>query len=787
MQLSRKEQSLTATQIILRVLDRAYGTYAAISKHSSNSASYNMTAKASSTTSSGGDGTPSSSSSAAETAQEIKSLLSQLRKSRKKKKNKKSSSNKSVSVRTDREDAQRLDKLRRIFSLLIDQQEFDLNTNNTNNTNCNNNNNNNSAGESIQWKKWLSTQHTTFISYLLDDIIANNHNNNNNNSISSLRTYCGVLASSPVAITGLSDDGDDNNSDSDGDGMISERLLNKLLESVFKSRLAITTATSASSQDHDDDDEDCLTITTTDESVLQLLQNEFISPYYDVQYFVYKGIHSIVLELLASLERMSSSSNNNNNDDDGATTVRIVAKVERNVGIVAENICRVLLMMENVVPTKSNAVELADGTAGYLFRPPILGGRGGVVEDDEYDDEYDEDDDSEASASSNDSSDDDDDDDDDDEDDTTSNNKRKKKQHSNNNNNNNNKRLKKKKTRLIAWQQPYKHRFAHQEAWLSVLRLPNLPVRVQKRVLQHLSTYVLKICPSPLRFAEYFTRSFQRGVGVGVGRSTITTTDGTTTTNSYSNSSANSLTAILSLHGLFILMLDHQLEYPQFYNSLYQLLHPRILYTKHRTRFLRLLSKSLLSNSMLPAYVVASFCKKLCRLALSAPPSGGLFVLALVSNLLRKHGECACLIHRSSKGKKNEEDDTGMGSLIEDVFVEDVNDMIKTRALESSLWELVALEKHYHPAISTLAKSVGTEDDKTTPMHDMEDFMAHTYKSLFEQEKKRLGGGGGGSSSGTGGGGNKKRGGGTKVSLTFVKPEGLFTKDDVFAGMFKQS
>ena len=433
-------------------------------------------------------------------------------------------------------------------------------------------------------------------------------------------------------------------------------------------------------------------------------------------------------------------------------------------------------MMENVVPTKSNAAELADGTTGYLFRPPILGGRGGVVEDDEYDD--DDEDDSEASASSNDSSDDDDDDDDEEE---TTNNKRKKKQHSNNNNNNN-KRSKKKKTKLIAWQQPYKHRFAHQEAWLSVLRLPNLPVRVQKRVLQHLSTYVLKICPSPLRFAEYFTRSFQRGT-VGVGRSTTTTTtdDSTTTTNS--NSSANSLTAILSLHGLFILMLDHQLEYPQFYNSLYQLLHPRILYTKHRTRFLRLLSKSLLSNSMLPAYVVASFCKKLCRLALSAPPSGGLFVLALVSNLLRKHGECACLIHRKG-GKKNVEEDTG-GLLIEDVFVEDVNDMIKTRALESSLWELVALERHYHPAISTLAKSVGTEDDKTTPMHDMEDFMVHTYKSLFEQEKKRLGGGG--SSSGTSGGGNKKRGGGTKVSLTFVKPEGLFTKDDVFAGMFKQS
>ena len=102
-------------------------------------------------------------------------------------------------------------------------------------------------------------------------------------------------------------------------------------------------------------------------------------------------------------------------------------------------------------------------------------------------------------------------------------------------------------------------------------------------------------------------------------------------------------------------------------------------------------------------------------------------------------------------------------------------------ALESSLWELTALEKHYHPAIATLAGSIGTEDDKTTPMYDMEDFMVHTYKSLFEQEKKRLRGSVGGA------GGPKKKGGASRVSLTFVEPEGLFSKDDVFSGFLQCS
>lgn len=117
---------------------------------------------------------------------------------------------------------------------------------------------------------------------------------------------------------------------------------------------------------------------------------------------------------------------------------------------------------------------------------------------------------------------------------------------------------------------------------------------------------------------------------------------------------------------------------------------------------------------------------------------------------------------------------------LEPGFLNNHSPALISLALESSLWELTALEKHYHPAISTLAKSIGTEDDKTTPMYDMEDFMVHTYKSLFEQEKKRLGGGSGTANIGVNN--RKKRG---KVSLTFVEPEGLFAKNDVLADIFK--
>ena len=161
---------------------------------------------------------------------------------------------------------------------------------------------------------------------------------------------------------------------------------------------------------------------------------------------------------------------------------------------------------------------------------------------------------------------------------------------------------------------------------------------------------------------------------------------------------------------------------------------------------------------MLPAYVVAAFCKRLCRCALSAPPSGALFVLALVSNLLRRHGECACLVHRKGGG--------GKGSDMEDHFDPTASDPAGARALESSLWELAALERHFHPAVATLARSVGTETE-TTPMHDMDKFLLHTYKSLFEMERKRNGA-------------TMAR---KAVPVTFAKPSSLFVADDVFAGI----
>merc|ERR1712232_388930 len=121
-----------------------------------------------------------------------------------------------------------------------------------------------------------------------------------------------------------------------------------------------------------------------------------------------------------------------------------------------------------------------------------------------------------------------------------------------------------------------------------------------------------------------------------------------------------------------------------------------LYYAKYKKRFFILLAKSLCHNTMLPAHIVAAFIKRLANRAMSAPPSSILYILALISNLLRIHPECIGLIHRERTQNDDDND------LEFDSYNAQTNNPVESNALNgSSLWELHALEKHYHPTIST--------------------------------------------------------------------------------------
>ena len=177
-------------------------------------------------------------------------------------------------------------------------------------------------------------------------------------------------------------------------------------------------------------------------------------------------------------------------------------------------------------------------------------------------------------------------------------------------------------------------------------------------------------------------------------------------TDSYNTGGSTSLQA---LSGVFYLISERNLDYPDFYKKLYSLLDSGLLHSKHRSKFFRLLD-TFMSSTHLPAVLVASFIKRLARLTLHAPPAGIVACIPWIYNLLKKHPTCTFMIHREVRGEDAKEllEKEGM----EDPFKEDEEDPMETNAIESSLWEIVTLQSHYHPNVATLAKIISEQFTK---------------------------------------------------------------------------
>lgn len=183
--------------------------------------------------------------------------------------------------------------------------------------------------------------------------------------------------------------------------------------------------------------------------------------------------------------------------------------------------------------------------------------------------------------------------------------------------------------------------------------------------------------------------------------------------------------SLLALSGVFYLIQERNLDYPSFYAKLYSLLDRDILHSKHRSRFFRLLD-TFLASTHLPAALVASFLKRLSRLALSAPPSAIAFVVPWIYNLLKRHPTCTYMVHRLIKDPEEKQDIKDHG--FKDPFLPEEADPAKTNAIDSSLWELVQLQSHYHPNIATISKVLSEQFTKQS--YNMEDFLDHSYASV---------------------------------------------------------
>jgi U3 small nucleolar RNA-associated protein 19 len=150
------------------------------------------------------------------------------------------------------------------------------------------------------------------------------------------------------------------------------------------------------------------------------------------------------------------------------------------------------------------------------------------------------------------------------------------------------------------------------------------------------------------------------------------------------------MNGVLALEGLFILIREYNLDFPEFYDNLYAILDASIFYASYRTRLLKLVGV-FMSSTMLPAYVVAGIVKRVSRLCLTAPPAAIIWAIPFSYNLLWKYPACRVMIHRD----------------VPQNWVDPYNptetSLANCRALESCLWELSSLESHVWPRVAKLS------------------------------------------------------------------------------------
>ncbi|KAM3723960.1 Uncharacterized protein ACO02O_07130 [Dirofilaria immitis] len=205
----------------------------------------------------------------------------------------------------------------------------------------------------------------------------------------------------------------------------------------------------------------------------------------------------------------------------------------------------------------------------------------------------------------------------------------------------------------------------YQEAWLLLMK-HELPKLLLKKMVPYLSEHVIDSFKEPFLVGDFLFHVFKMG----------------------------EIFAILSLGGIFKLIVKYNFEFPNFYQCAYELITPSVCYLNYREKFFTLLD-TFLSSSHLPIYIVAAFVKRFSWLTLLAPVSCQEPLFALIANLITRHKDVEFLMHK---------DDPEIFSY--DPYDEKQMDLKKCGAMESSLWEIKTLQQHWLTDVAKRANFV---------------------------------------------------------------------------------
>merc|ERR1711874_366218 len=261
--------------------------------------------------------------------------------------------------------------------------------------------------------------------------------------------------------------------------------------------------------------------------------------------------------------------------------------------------------------------------------------------------------------------------------------------------------------------------------WIQILKC-KINLDQYKRVLTIIHDKVLPFLPRPLLLTDFLLSSYNVGGSI----------------------------SLLSLSGVFTLVQNYNLEYPDFYQKLYALFDTEVLHVKYKARFFHL-ADIFLTSSHLPEYLVAAFAKRLARIALQAPANTLVMCLDFIKNLIIRHRGLTRLLH----DPQHHDMDT-------DPFLPDDPDPATCRAIDSSLWEVQTLGEHVLPQVSAVAKQLlkGVGDQEA----DVSASLETTWQDMMDIELKRKVW--------------------INVPLNFERPAGLkLPKEDVLSEMFTMS
>ncbi|CAL8088690.1 unnamed protein product [Orchesella dallaii] len=262
------------------------------------------------------------------------------------------------------------------------------------------------------------------------------------------------------------------------------------------------------------------------------------------------------------------------------------------------------------------------------------------------------------------------------------------------------------------------------ELWAEVMKWKMTP-SIYRNVVILLPEKVMSHLTKPLHMSDFLLESFKLGGPV----------------------------SLVSLHGIFLLMQNFNFEVPDFYSRLYSLFTQETLGSKYKARFFAY-SREFLSSTHLPEGLVAAFIKRLSRLSTFAPASSLPMIFDFITNLLVQHAGLKVLLNPlKPDGQPKIKDlklsdywDTDFdtfkkgiysdGADVEDPdpFNENEQDPMKSRALESWLCEIKALQNHVVSSIALKAKFINKAVPKVE--RDLDDTLSLTYKEVEDQERE---------------------------------------------------